>query len=261
MYQPFETTLKKAAEAPCLLIMLDYDGTLSPIVRQPSEAYLLPGTLELLERLTRLPGTIVAVISGRSISDLSQRVPCPDIILFGNHGMERRGVPIQLPIPLDELKRMFAEIAAELQLDLGSIDGILVENKGPVVSVHYRRSDPRRVIEIMNIVRRVARRHEGVLIVKGKKVLELRPDFPVNKGSAVTDLIKEEGRKCGKEPYAIYAGDDTTDEDAFVAIKRGAPILVGEVNRPTKAIYQLPSPADLLSFLCHLEEARRPRNG
>lgn len=249
--------IKTVARAPCLLVMLDYDGTLSPIARAPDEADLVPGTLDILKKLSELPSTMVAVISGRAIGDLSERVPCPGIILVGNHGFECPELSVELPVPMGELRARAADLEVELAGGLFGIDGVLIENKGPVISVHYRRADPRRVIEIMNIVRRIAKKYEGVEVAKGKKVLELRPDLHINKGTAVQMLIDEARRRLVCEPFPLYAGDDSTDEDAFAAIEQGVTIRVGADDRPTCATHRVHGPAEMVNFLSNLEAARR----
>jgi trehalose-phosphatase len=113
------------------------------------------------------------------------------------------------------------------------------------------------VIDIMSVVRRIAHGHEGVVVVKGKKVLELRPDLSINKGTAVQRLIDHAKSLWGCDPFPLYAGDDTTDEDAFAAIEQGVTILVGEDERQTCATHRIHGPAELVLFMTHLEAARR----
>lgn len=243
----------KVAEAPCLLIMLDYDGTLSPIVQRPSEATVAEGTLELLERLSDLPGTAVAIISGRAIDDLRTRILCGGIVLFGNHGLECFGLFPTMPSSGEELREKMASLEVSLERALSRFSGVLIENKGPIISVHYRQAVDEG--EIRRAAIDAASGTEGLRIVEGKKVLEFRPDLPVNKGTAVRAMVQQMKDRCGKPPLALYAGDDTTDEDAFAQLDDGVTILVGD-ERTTRARYRLDGPSDLRRFLEILEQRR-----
>ncbi len=238
--------------------MLDYDGTLSPIAPSPPEARALPGAAEVLERLAALPGTMVAV-SGRAMADLKERLPCPDIVLFGNHGLESRGLVVPRGPPLQPLLDRAAAMERDVYRRVGSIDGVVIENKGPAVSVHHRLADDHWVDEIEKAVEAVSRAHRARLM-KGKKVLELRPDVPVDKGTTARALVETARSRFGQEPLALYAGDDTTYEDAFAALDSGITILVAAEERPTEARFQVRDPDELLAFLQLVERERRLRS-
>lgn len=238
--------MARIAEAPCLLIMLDYDGTLSPIVQRPSEATMAEGTVELLEKLNALPGTAVAIISGRAMGDLRNRIPCEGIVLFGNHGLECLGLAPLISVPEKELRAMMASLEVTLQRALSRFTGVLIENKGPIISVHYRQAVDEEGIRKAAIAASAGT--TGLLVAEGKKVLEFRPDLPINKGTAVRTLVQQMEERCGRPLLALYAGDDTTDEDAFAQLEVGVTILVGD-ERHTRARYRLEGPSELRRFL------------
>ena len=228
-----------AAEPGRTAILLDVDGVLAPIVEVPSDAAV---PAETQEELRRLHGryALVACISGRSGPDARRVVGVPELAYVGEHGLEL--VPEALEWS-DRLQRFAATVAWED-----------VERKPLTVTFHYRRAEDEE--EALTLLRAVATRatREGLVPRFGRKVLELRPPVAAHKGTAVAHLLGERGLE-----RALYAGDDTTDLDAFAAMGAlpfGVRVAVASPEGPLElreaADVVVDGPAELLELLKRL---------
>ncbi len=218
-----------------LVAVFDFDGTLVNIARTPEAVRTTPRTGARLEKLAARSDTTVAVVSGRPIDRLIQLVDAPSVWLFGLHGWEHRA-------PGSEVVRAWPPSAREVarrQIDLlaqhlGTPQGERIEDKGPIVAVHTRNTNPERRDHVERVVRAV--RLPELELVVGRRVLELRPAGGPTKGSAVRTI-------AATRPGAsiLYIGDDTTDEDALKVLGDGDfPVLVDDehahVERPPGAV-------------------------
>ncbi len=253
VWQDFSKRLKVARR---VLLLCDYDGTLTPIVDRPELADLSEKTRQLLQTLTRQKNFTVGIISGRALADLRQKVNVSNIIYSGNHGLEIEGPGIGLVNPLAaEMMPVFRLINQVLKKALAPIRGVLVEDKGLTISVHYRLVEESKSEEVKNIFERVidtARSLGKVRITSGKKVYEIRPGVDWDKGAAIEFLIGRFGKtKVKKELLPIFLGDDETDDDGFRVIEKhgGVSIFVGEKPARSAARYYLKSPAEVEQFL------------
>src|SRR5260370_1731786 len=131
----------KVEAAGDLLVFLDFDGTLAPVVNDPAMAFIPPQTLRALKSLAAIEKVSLAIISGRALPDLKARVGMPNLIYAGNHGLEISG-PGMYFIQPDAAKRVQAlgELLRDLQSRLEPIPGVQVANKVLSASVHYPRS-------------------------------------------------------------------------------------------------------------------------
>lgn len=232
-----------------LAVFLDYDGTLTPIVTRPEDAVLSDAMRETLRRLAgRCP---VAVVSGRDLPDVRERVGLDGIAYAGSHGFDIVG-PDGKPAAPPRAGAFLCRLdAAErlLRRDLGGIDGAQVERKKFSVAVHFRRVRDDEVSGVRAVVDRTHARHPELRTTSGKKVLELQPDLAWDKGEAVRWLLRTLGLN---RPYVVpvYIGDDLTDEDGFeVLADRGIGIVVRSERRPTAACYALADPEDVRRLL------------
>jgi len=239
-----------------VLLLLDYDGTLTPIVETPDSAYLSESTKQILQELAKQGRYKVGIISGRALDDLRRRVGIKDIVYAGNHGLEIEGPDIYFVNPIaEEMRPVFNLITRVLTKAMATVRGVRVENKGLTLSVHYRLVEEGKSEEVDNILERViatARSLGKVVVTSGKKVYEVRPGVDWNKGEAIALLIDKYGKpktKTGVLP--IFLGDDTTDEDGFkVVVKQGGiSVFVGEETHDSAARYHLKSPAEVEQFL------------
>ncbi len=198
-----------------MFLFLDYDGTLTPIVESPDKAVLSGEIRSLLTELKeRIP---IAVISGRSLEDIMDRVGIGDIIYAGNHGAEiwdgeKRIVTTETSVN----RELLQEFLERLKHALSHLPGVLIEDKGITASIHYRMVRVKFLAEVINIFWSIANDYrEAFRITSGKKVFEIRPLNAWNKGDAVRWIWEN----LGRERVPLYVGDDTTDEDAFRVLK------------------------------------------
>jgi len=234
---------------------LDYDGTLTPIVSRPELAVLSAEGKEALIRLRDCPGAFVAVISGRLLEDLYGRIGIPGITYVGNHGLEiRNPAGIHKKALSASRKKEMKQIQATLKSNLGSLPGMLLEDKESILSVHYR-------MAARESHARVAREMEQVqkkwgarwTVIPGKMVFEIRPRADFHKGRAVQDLLKG---APAPPVLPFYFGDDQTDEDAFRFLKgKGITVFVGSPESASDAEYYLQNPGEVLETLKRLAEA------
>ena len=230
-------------------VFLDYDGTLTPIVSQPENAWLSDSMRQTLRELAaRGP---VAILSGRDLDDVRRRVNIDSIVYAGSHGFDIAGPHgLRRQMATESLSNLdMAE--KELHEALDGISGARVERKCFSVAAHYRNVKENDVPAVERAFDAVVVRHPKLRRIDGKKVYELLPDVAWDKGKAVLWLLETlglESRSGGIRP--IYIGDDRTDEDAFRALEqRGIGILVSEQSQPTAARYSLKNSGEVERFL------------
>ena len=250
----WRSLLARIANQPAVLLLLDFDGTLSDIVARPEGATLRPGNAALLNVLTRKPGYTVGIISGRKLDDVSQRVGVAGLVYAGNHGLEIRGPGLEYRHPAATAAMpVIAKAADSLAAALSDIPGAQVENKTLTLTVHYRLSPEERHERVSAIFRQVTGRlvDEGICrVTTAKSALELRPAADWHKGRAL-EVIR---RRLAPGAFPIYIGDDATDEDAFGAAQsvEGAGIFVGPPETPSSADYGLDDPSRVTAALREL---------
>lgn len=215
--------------APKILLFLDFDGTLAPIVPHPRSASMPSGTRQVLARLASNPRFTLAIISGRALADLRERVGLEDLIYAGNHGLEISGPGLEFiePTAAERLKAL-GELSRHLRVRLNDIPGVEVENKVLSASVHFRRAPAGDLPEIRQAVEDAVVFNDNPFhITQGRKVLEIRPRVGWDKGRAVRWIQQASGLL---DALPLYIGDDSTDEDAFLALPQGMTIKVGQAN-------------------------------
>lgn len=234
----------------------DFDGTLAPIVAHPDQARLPARTRRALERLARLPGAIVGIVSGRSLADLRRRVGLRGVHYIGSHGEEWSGVN-GLPRSRANARSVarIRTLGRRLEKELASLAGIHVERKTVSVAVHYRQATPTAAAQARRTVLAVLKENRGVLrLLEGKKVLELLPAGSRSKGHTVEGLLARRAWNGNGRRPLIYLGDDVTDESVFRRLGRGdIGIHVGN-NLHSRAEYRISSPGGVARFLERLLE-------
>ena len=190
--------------------LVDFDGSLAPIVDDPSDARALPAAVAALARLAPHFAR-VAVVSGRAVSFLTEQLDVDGLVLVGLYGLERV-VDGELWRDPRALEYVPAIAAAADDLD-ARLPGLLVERKGDLAAtVHWRRS-PERADEAIAAALEVSAAHGLEAPMPGRMAMELRPPIPVDKGSAVAELV------AGLHA-AVFAGDDEGDVAAFAELDR-----------------------------------------
>jgi trehalose-phosphatase len=240
-----------------ILLMTDYDGTLTPIVDDPAHASLAQETRGQLERLAGAARGRLAVISGRGLEDLRARVAVPGAIYAGCHGLEVAGPGLAFRHP-DALAQqaMVGAVAEALARRAPAVAGMQVEAKGLTVAVHYRRVSPDEIRRVQTELARAIREHGSRLkIFHGAKVIEVLPQVAWTKGECAC-WIQEQVQPALPEPLLwLYLGDDWTDEHAFEALEgRALTIRVGDAAPASKAAYRLSDVAEVQQLLGTLAE-------
>ncbi|MBI4410309.1 MAG: trehalose-phosphatase [Gemmatimonadetes bacterium] len=242
-----------------LLVALDYDGTLVPIVARPVEAELPAAAREVLARLAARPDTDVAVVSGRELEDLRARVAIEGLYYAGNHGLEIEGPGLERKHPdALALRPRMARCGEKLRARLAGISGVVVEEKGLTASVHYRLvEEAGAVARVRATVRELCGSEPRLRLTEGKKVLEVRPAVDWDKGRATRYLLDALAPGPATLIPALFIGDDRTDEDAFTALRdHGEGIVVATSPPPTTAAtFYLRDPAEVIAFLAALAAA------
>lgn len=236
-------------QADRVLIALDFDGTLAPMVDDPKIAAIPPKTIETLTKLSCSPRYSLAVVSGRSLADLEGRAPA-GAICVGNHGLEIRGGGISYVREGAEMARTAIDHACwDLEAALGGVRGMAVERKDLTATVHYRNAPAELVGWLRATVEEMIRPYLSKLyIAPALQALEIRPRIHWNKGSAVRYLLD---RMETAGTALITAGDDTTDEDMFGLLRQQVSIKVG-TPRCTRAQYYVRGVTELAEFLAML---------
>ena len=246
--------LSLAAAHPHILLLLDFDGTLSEIAPNPEAAVLCPGNKALLDGLVSHPKCTVGVISGRALDDVSQKVGVRGLVYAGNHGLEIDGPDLQYLHPdVEAALPAIARAAGEMHAALAPMPGAFVENKTLTLTVHYRLTPEEYHEAVASIFHDAAQPlvSAGVCrVTTAKSALELRPAVDWDKGRALL-LIRS---RSAPDAFTIYIGDDATDEDAFRAAQdmAGAGVFVGPVDVDTNAHWRLDAPADVSRSLADL---------
>jgi trehalose 6-phosphate phosphatase len=233
-------------------VFYDFDGTLSEIVEDPDSARLVDGAADALTSLSA--ACPVAILSGRDLADVRERIGLPGLWYGGSHGFELTGpdgTHHQNPEAAASIP-VLAGAAADLADQLGHIPGVVVEHKRFGVAVHYRNAARDRVGEVAAAVRTAGQR-TALRVTTGREVIELRPNIDWNKGKTlrwVLDYIRD--NEGAGRLLPIYLGDDITDEDAFDAVDEdGIAILVrhsDDGDRATAARYALDDPDRVREF-------------
>ena len=282
---PVSSTVAARLDGSPLAVMLDVDGTLAPIAPRPQDAAVPPETRRVVAALAALPDVRVVLVSGRAAADARRMVGVANVWVIGNHGFEvvtPDGGEREQP-ELEPWRSAVARAARRIAPLVAPVPGVLLENKGWTLSVHYRLADPQVVPRLVESVSRTAE-PLGLRVMHGKMLVEVRPAARVDKGTAVIRLATElgalperaqgerddngeagandDGASPGGRGSALFVGDDRTDEDAFRALRVRSPRVVtvrvthgDEIT--TAAELSVGDPAEVRAFLEWLLERRR----
>jgi trehalose-phosphatase len=237
------------ARVPQLLVACDYDGTLAPIVENPSDAKPLPEAVAAVRALASLPQTTVAVVSGRALRDLAtlSRLPS-EVHLVGSHGSEFDiGFVQRLAPELVELRTRLQKAVEEI---VSNRPGVRLEAKPASIAVHTRTASRDDSAAVRAALEEGPANWAGVHVTHGKEVVELLI-LPTHKGTAVDALRMQLSASA-----VLFLGDDVTDENAFAHLHGpdlGVKIGPGE----TRAHHRVDEPIDAVRVLGLLLETRR----
>ena len=236
-----------------LALMLDIDGTISPIAPTPAQAHVPVETREALRRLVQIPAVHVALVTGRAVGDAQRMVMVDGVSILGNHGLEislegRPAAPVPAARGAEEIMARARGMLAPL---VRATPGAFVEDKRLTLSVHYRQARPDQAQALVALALDVAR-VLGLRATEGRRVVDLRPSLRIDKGTAVVEFAERVGA-VADDASLLFAGDDRTDEDAFASLGARAPQAVtihvegdsGEQSPGTAAEFRLAGPLEL----------------
>jgi trehalose 6-phosphate phosphatase len=223
------------------LCAFDFDGTLASIVDHPDQAVMRVRTENLLRQLALLYPCLI--VSGRARADVLSRMSGVHVAqVIGNHGAETESA--QHP------RHRVDQWKAALELELGPVPGLWVEDKGLSLAIHYRqyaqKADARR--RILAVTRKLKRAR----VFGGKQVVNVVGGGVPNKGDAVA--AERDRLRCN---WVLYVGDDENDEDAFALGGNIVPVRIGRKLR-SHARYYLRTQEEMDALLELLVRLRKP---
>lgn len=238
------TTTLPAPQADWALF-LDFDGTLADIADSPCRVRIDPRLPTTLATLSDVLDGAVALVSGRPLAQIDALLVPLVLPAAGLHGLERRradGGIIRAEAPTAAL----AAARERLEAFAATASGVLFEDKGLSLALHYR-SAPARKADCLRAVEEAIAASDGKLhLLEGKMIYELKP-YGADKGSAIEAFLAE-APFAGRVP--AFAGDDRTDEDGFAVVNRrgGVTFRVGD-GATTRARWRIGSVDELLAWL------------
>ncbi|GGK76770.1 trehalose-phosphatase [Ornithinimicrobium pekingense] len=240
-----------------VLVATDFDGALAPLVLDPMSARPVEGAMETLTALSDLPGTTVALVSGRALEPLRELSGADDpIVLVGSHGVESSARPDGLVLT-DEQRGLLDHLEEALDRLSEDYPGVRVERKPAGRVVHTRGLSRPLGEEALEAAEALGELHTSLVVTPGKEVVELAVAH-VGKGAALVGLARELGADA-----VLYAGDDVTDEDGFAALAddpdteraaRHLSVRVGDGQ--TRARFRVADEHELVELFRALLEAR-----
>ncbi len=232
-----------------IAVLLDFDGTLTEITSTPEGARLGPQARDTLLALSRKAP--LALISGRALGDLRDRVGLPNLIYAGCHGLEIRGPGLEFIEPAAESEApALTQLADRLADRLHHISEAVVENKGLSISIHFRQvAEPAKREVDLAVQAETSRPGSRLRVRRGKEVWEISAAVDWNKGRAARWILGSTGNR---DALPLYIGDDVTDEDAFRELQDGITIRVGQ-STDSAAAWVVAGPAEVCNFLGWLE--------
>jgi trehalose-phosphatase len=244
-----------------LFIFFEFDGTLVEIAPKPDDVVLSDARKLYLRELLSAPGCSVAIVSGRPVDELRKLVGLDGLFYVGCHGLEWTAPDgtwyMSWPhkVVLDALQ----SLREQLHESLRNLAGVLLEDKGIALALHYRNAKRETAAmarkEFVRAVHWYQQHGVKLEIVAGKKVIEAK-SAGAKKGDAIAQILAR------RTPSAvpIYIGDDLSDESAFrVITEKGLAILVARTPRATPATYYLKDPREVYTYVRCLNAVRQTR--
>jgi trehalose-phosphatase len=231
-----------------IVLLFDYDGTLTPIVPHPWLAEISTDTRRLLQQLARRPGLHLGILSGRALDELIRMVGLADVYYGGTGGLELDLCGKRLlPPHAEQSMSLVNELARSLQTVTAGASGAWVENKPLGLTVHYRALSAALIPGLRERINHVLRRYEGqIRVLPGPMAIEITANLGWNKGTAVRMIVND----VGPDALALFAGDGANDADAIEAVRALGGITIG-IGAQTSPVVtsRLQDPAALAAFL------------
>ncbi|KAH7430277.1 hypothetical protein KP509_09G091700 [Ceratopteris richardii] len=254
-------------------MFLDYDGTLSPIVKDPESAVMSEAMRSAVKKLAACFPT--AIISGRNREKVFDFVRLPELYYAGSHGMDimgpaqgsyglkakgekavdGKGNEVVLFQPAKDFESTMDKVFTVLEDIVKKVNGAKIEHNKFSISVHFRCVQEEDWANLAEEVQVAMQFFPSLCLTQGRKVLEVRPAIAWDKGKALEYLLNALGLEGRADVFPVYIGDDRTDEDAFKVLNKqrhGLGILVSTAVKETNAQSSLRDPSEVLEFLQRL---------
>ena len=252
---------QEVVQAPALITFLDFDGTLVEIAPTPDDVDFATPRKRWLQDIFSLPHCSVGVVSVRPIDELRRLIGLNEIFYVGCHGLEwaapdrARYMAWSSRMLVDAL----SSLRAEMRETMTRFDGVVLEDKGISLALHYRMAERDAAWaarkEFVRAVNWYQQQGAKLELLPGKEVIEAKPE-----GATKGDAISQIWTRYTPSALPIYIGDDVTDESAFNAVgENGLAILVAEKPRATAARLFLKNPTEVYVFLRCLTHMREKR--
>ncbi len=257
-----EQVMEQVLDHDRLWLFLDYDGTLADLAPTPEWVVTDAAVVALVTRLAQCSRVRVAVVSGRTLSQLRQLFPVPNILLAGTYGVEMFTPEGELVQRADRgvIRPVLEQLKSIWQPRIADRSGFFLEDKGWALALHARYATEAEADQVLADARLTALRLASVHefhVLQGQRFLEVGPAV-ARKGRAVSYILD---RFAWPGALPVYLGDDDQDEDAFETIKvyRGVTLVVSALQRKTLADARLTSPQAARDWLDTLAEQLRAR--
>jgi trehalose-phosphatase len=239
-----------------LLLLCDFDGTLTPFNPDPRAVGLGETMARVLGSLASRPDCTLGVISGRRLQDVRDRVTVPgELYIAGFHGLEIHAPGEAFLHPdASGAAASLHQIAGSVRPRVAHLPGVFIEDKDLSIALHYREAEPAVRVVAQSVFMDAARAgiDAGRLrLLPGACVVELLPATGWHKGHAL-EWIRQRIQRLHGPTFTIYIGDDVTDEDAFRAVGSDG-ITIGASERVSGAEFHVDGPADVERLLHSLD--------
>ena len=250
-----------------IILLTDFDGTLSAIQDRPDLAVLSEEARQILLKISRDKSFFLGIITGRSLRQIKKLVNIPGILYAANHGIELEGPGIHFRSSEAKKARCnLWNVYMRLITSLGHIEGVYLEDKGYTVSLHYRLVKKKNDVEyVKKTVTHVTQPYldmKALSLNTGKMVYEILPPVKWSKATTIQWLLTNYfPLNVGGDSLLIYIGDDNADIEVFNTLKdEELTIFVGSPSTKTKADYFVHSTEEVRAFLEYLYKQKGADN-
>ncbi|MEP9411963.1 MAG: trehalose-phosphatase [Candidatus Brocadia sp.] len=239
-----------------IILLTDFDGTLTPIREHPDLAVLSEEVRQILQNFSRSRTFFPGIITGRSLRQIKKLVNIPGILYAANHGIELEGPGIRFSSSEAKKARCnLWHIYMRLFKSLRHIEGVYLEDKGYTISLHYRlvkkASDVEFITKTLTGIIQPYLERKILSMSRGKMVYEIRPPVKWNKATTIQWLLTNYfPLEFSGNALLIYLGDDQADIEVFTALSgKRLMIFVGTPSDTSAADYFVNSPEEVKAFL------------
>lgn len=242
-----------------IILLTDFDGTLTPIREHPDLAILSEEIRQILLKFSQNKTFFLGIVTGRSLRQIKKLINIPNILYAANHGIELEGPGIRFCSPEAKKARYnLWHVYMQLFKSLRHIEGIYLEDKGYAVSLHYRMvkktSDMDLIAKTFDSITKPYIERNALSLSPGKMVYEIRPPVTWNKALTIQWLLTNYfPLNFGTDALLVYLGDDKADIEVFHTLKgKELTIFVGNPSETTTADYFVYSPDEVKTLFEHL---------